>query len=103
MVGFNKDGFPVQWWIIEELVQKFHPYIGLTVLPLPGDSPVESSTPVTDSEKRSAEVVSDVLTGKILKPDLPRIREAIDKVEAPKSGRDKADHAIGHSISGNRR
>ncbi len=69
----------------------------------PAEAPTESPTPVTDSEKRSAEVASDIVTGKILKPDLPRIRDAIDKVEATKTGRDAADHAIGHSISRNRK
>lgn len=62
----------------------------------------EQPEAITDSEKRAAEVVSDITSGKIGKPDLPQIRKAIDKVEAPRSNRDAGDHAIGHSISRNR-
>jgi hypothetical protein len=68
-------------------------------LALQGLATEERPSPVTDSEKAADQMRQDILGGKIDKAGRAVVRDACDKMDAPKAGRDAANDALG-KISG---
>ncbi len=62
------------------------------------DEQSERPTPVTEVEKRVNDVIDDLSARKIAAPDRMRLRGALDKAEAPLTGRAGADAGLGNAI-----
>ncbi len=64
------------------------------------DEQSERPTPTTEVEKRVNDVIDDIAAKRIAPhgPDATRIRGALDKAEAPLTGRDGADVGLGNAI-----
>lgn len=72
----------------------------MAALPLsqPTDPPPPPSTdPVV---RRVDDVIGDMTLGRVAKPDRARLRKALDAADAPSTGKDAADQAVGRAISG---
>lgn len=67
-----------------------------------GAAAEESPTPVTDGEKAVDKMVTDILApdSKINRAGRARIRQACDKKDAPPSGRDAENSAVGRISRG---
>ena len=50
---------------------------------------------------RSRQVIDGITSGAIGKPDRKMIREALDKADAPPTGRDARDQGLGRAIGRN--
>jgi hypothetical protein len=59
------------------------PYVGQ-----PGHAP----------DERAHDVVIDIVNGRTTQPARQQIREALDRAEAPLTGRAKSDHGLGRAI-----
>lgn len=58
----------------------------------------ESPSPVTDAEKAADQMRQDILGGKIDRAGRKVVRDACDRMDAPKKGREAADEAFGRIV-----
>lgn len=50
---------------------------------------------VTEGEKMAERIIKDIASGTMQQPDRAMVRGALDKADAPLTGRDRADGALG--------